>query len=1012
MWTLALVGLLVLPQNPQDLPKPNTTFVEGYLAQAHDHASKGELDAALASVQRALERDDRYLPALRLQAEIAERKDDKDTAVHSLHRWIDVAKAQKKAATVQESSEVLEHLLELDPEAKVWDRLQDEYVRNLLDIGKAYQRRKDWLGSLDLYRHVIQVEPEHDGARGAIDNIRRTGGSSVAIEDVYAGGDPTAGMSTEQIEKMDKAHLDWKNAYKDDSDNYAYRTNAGFLVLKTSAIAMEQMNGFYRKFFHFKEDGGKTPKIEIRIFKSRDEYLDLGASPVKWSAGHFIGSAVETYVGGVSGKESIRDMYRTLFHEAAHHFVSMTGPLVPGWLNEAYASFFEGCVIMSNGSVKWNEVPPHRLFPLASRLEKGFMSAADEAREDANGEWQTPETAPPFGMVITGRYQWGPPWYAPTWGVVYFLYNYRDEHGRPVYRDGLHAYYESFKRGQPQDPIAHFEETVLQPAKLSKIRTVAELNDVWKAWILRLRDRLTGAEKQGDELIRFADAALERGEKDVALEFLEEQRDRTPEAPELLWKIAGLLEQVKKPAEAAARYREFKRVMELSGNVEDERLKKAAAKIDQLDPLSRRYLATKSLLAEKGLQLARSYEERGFPTMALEIARRMSGSFSIPEALEYYAELAERTGKSLARWRVAYNERDLQGWSGEAESYQAYGAMIRAGVKDDGSGQMMTNQLTADVTFDADFSLEAEMRIEGDSDGGFKGRLMGLCFGQKGAQDYHAVMLHPKGFMDIATNAGGVWTIHDHRSVGVGGDWHTLRIDVTGNNLDVYLDGLYARSLDFVNPGVVRGAFGLICGPGEAAFRNIRLLGRDPFDPAARIERELAMKRVREDASQRQAGTFAGFVPPEIEDADWRQGEPTTLAGLRGKPVLLAFWSPRADAVIPCTQFIEHLAERGTAAGLETIVLCSSGTTAEALDAYLQEHPMAKARIGIDANGTIFDAYFVKAGFHGLPRVLLIDGEGKVTFEGDPGLTSGRGWQPGDEPTFVEAAFRKLIGGE
>ena len=63
-------------------------------------------------------------------------------------------------------------------------------------------------------------------------------------------------------------------------------------------------------------------------------------------------------VGGVSGNDGIRSMYQTLFHEAAHQFVSLTGPFVPGWLNEAYASFFKGCVIRSNGTVKWNRAPP------------------------------------------------------------------------------------------------------------------------------------------------------------------------------------------------------------------------------------------------------------------------------------------------------------------------------------------------------------------------------------------------------------------------------------------------------------------------------------------------------------------------------------------------------------------------------------------------------------------------------------------------------------------------------
>src|SRR5262249_24888148 len=153
-------------------------------------------------------------------------------------------------------------------------------------------------------------------------------------------------------------------------------------------------------------------------------------------------------------------------------------------------------------------------------------------------------------------------------------------------------------------------------------------------------------------------------------------------------------------------------------------------------------------------------------------------------------------------------------------------------------------------------------------------------------------LLHPKGFMDISSNRGGTWTVHDHRTVPVGASWHTLRIDVTDNNLDVYYDGLYVRSRLFPNAAAVRGAFGLICGPGDATFRNIRVLARDPFDPAARVERALAMKKVLADPQKRQPGSFAGLPPPELGELLWLQGDAATLADLRGRPVVLAFWSP------------------------------------------------------------------------------------------------------------------------
>ena len=1014
-WALLPALLAALPLVGQaPAAEAPTGFVAAYLDEARGRLAAGDLAGARLAAERALERDLDSGAALQLLAEIARRQGDLDVAVHALHRWLDVDAWRNRNKPGPERAATLAALTPLDAEALAWSLLQAEYAKGLLELGKEYRRKKDLLGALDVYHHLLGVAADHPEAVAAIREIRSKGGREVAVEDVYAGTDPTGGVGEDELAAMDRAHADWTAAYTDESENYRYRTNAGLLVLKTSRIAMEQMNQFYRRFFRFMEDGGNTPKIEIRIFKSRDEYLKLGQGPpVEWSAGHFVGSAVETYAGGVSGKESVRAMYGTLFHEAAHQFVSLTGPMVPGWLNEAFASFFEGCVILSNGTVKWNRVPAGRLFPLAARLERGWMRSLDEAAPAGGDPSGEPERAPTFRMVVEGGYPWGPPWYAPTWGVVYFLYNFRAADGQLVYRDALHAYYQSFKRGQPKDPALHFETVVLAGAPASPAKTLAELDPIWKAWILRLRDVETGAVELGDELVQWAKAATARGQAALAIEFLEEARERSPADAEVLWLLAGAMEKDRKRAsETAARLREFRRALAAQGKEADPRHAEAQKRIDRIDPLVARYRKLKQAVAEKGLALARGYEARKLPTMALEIARRMTASYSVPEAMAYYAELAARTGRSLARWRVAYDERSLAGWSGGDGAFQAYGKVLRAAVAREGE-RMVTRELTADVTFDADFSLSAEVQVPEDPQkpGAWKGELAGLCFGRKGDQRYHAVLLHPKGYLDISTNQGGVWETHDHRSLPVGGAWHELRIDVTGRQLDVYFDGLFVRSLEFPDPSVVRGAFGLLCGPGEAQFRNVRILGRDPFDPAARIERELGMQRVLADASKRTPGTFTGFVPPALAGLQFVQGEPQQLDALRGRPVMLMFWTPAQERVIPCASWLGAAIERGAARGLTTIVVCDPGTKAAELAACLAEKPLPGAHVAIDGEGRTYDAYFVKAGFFGLPRALLIDRKGIVTFEGDPGLRRGEEWRPSDGPTYVDGPLDKLLGG-
>jgi len=206
------------------------------------------------------------------------------------------------------------------------------------------------------------------------------------------------------------------------------------------------------------------------------------------------------------------------------------------------------------------------------------------------------------------------------------------------------------------------------------------------------------------------------------------------------------------------------------------------------------------------------------------------------------------------------------------------------------------------------------------------------------------------------------------------------------------------------------GGFGLITGQGEARYADIRLLARDSFDPAAAIERELALARIAADPALRQPGTFAGVAPPPLSAATWLQGEPTTLAAQHGHPVMLVFWSPAQDKVIKTADYYAHLA-KAHAGELGVIVMCDSGTREPEARSYLAEHPIPGARIAIDQGSETFESYYVKPGHHGMPRIILIDAGGIVQFEGDPGLRSGSGWQPGVR-TYLDDPLERLLAGD
>ena len=1002
--TLLFLGLFVAASSWGRASLAQNPNVLTYVAAAKDKLAKQDHEGAMAAIEEALDRDALHLEANEVASQVASALADEDAATWFLHKLVDLA--ERSGQHKQLATRARAELATRDPLAKDWDALQDKWLRSLLALALEQEKKGRMHAALALFAKARSLAPFDPRPEAGSERVRKTGGADVAVADVYAGGDPDFGQSPLWIAENDKKHSEWPLAWAKETENYRYRTNAGFRVLETAAIAMESVNRFYRRFFRFKDDGGKIAKIEIRIFKSRDEYLELGRNPVEWSAGHFIGDAVETYVGGVSGNDSIRQMYGTLFHEAAHHFVSLTSPRCPGWLNEAFASFFEGCEILSNGTVRWNRVPAHRLFPLATRLERGWMASPTEGiAADGTGE---PDKAPTVRMIVEARYRWGPPWYAPTWGLVYFLHNFRDERGRLVWRQALQDFYASFKGKQPQDVVAHFESVVLA-VKGSPVAKIDALDAVWKQWLLELRDFQRGKSAQAKSLVELADLLLADKDEESAMEALEDAYLSQPNDIEVLWRLALLCERRKNNDRASALLRDFIHECEQQSKAKDPRFVPAGEKLERLDPLLRKLAQLEREVLGKGLTLARAYRDAKRPLMAMTIAQRLGSQFASAEVEDLYRELATTSSRSLVRWQFAYNEATLDGWSVESNGeYQAYGNEIRALVpkpkdRELGPGQFVTNALTADVAFESDFSFEAEVEIvPGQLE------LAGLCFGRKDANDFLAVLLHPKGFLDLAACHGASWEVLDHRQVPLKAGWHTLRIDVAGKTLDFWFDGKWMRAYDFPNEAVLRGAFGLVTGQGTARYRKLRMRTRDPLDMSARIERELLMKKVATDSSMRAGFSFAGFTPPELASARVVRGEALKVSD-PGHVTVLLFWSRAQEKVMPTLDFAKHLAKTYVPRGVRVVLVAGDRIDAGSLNSLLGETP-AGMRAVVDEGGSLFRAYGIQRGHFGLPRAVVIDVDTHVVYEGDLGVKSGEGWQPG-AATYLDEPLEKLVVG-
>jgi hypothetical protein len=123
----------------------------------------------------------------------------------------------------------------------------------------------------------------------------------------------------------------------------------------------------------------------------------------------------------------------------------------------------------------------------------------------------------------------------------------------------------------------------------------------------------------------------------------------------------------------------------------------------------------------------------------------------------------------------------------------------------------------------------------------------------------------------------------------------------------------------------------------------------------------------------------------------------------------LIFWAPFQDKVIPTADYYAWLAKQWSELGVRMVAVTSSQHSPEEVRNYLVEHPMPGVSLAMDSSFRTYNDYNLSTTGYGLPRILLLDVDGKVTWEGDPGLLRGRGWAEGDGQTFFDGAISNLV---
>ncbi len=992
----------------------------------------GDLDLARRSIDSALERDPKGPEAWALRARWAEATGDRDDFVYSLHTELRLRIAQK--APKSEIAAVRKRLEAADPRAAELFTLRDGFVKKLVPLAERYEKEGRPHSAIRVHQQILALDPERTESHAAIEKISSAPDPSLA--ETAKPRDLLADVSVEWMKEHDAKHKTWKDRAKLERENYVTVTDAGYEVLVRAGEAMEQMNAFYRQFFRYgtKEDKRSVSRIELRIFKDRDEYLKLGSGPpADWSGGQFTGGAVETYVG----PGGFEQMVGTLFHEAAHQFVSLATS-ASGWLNEGLASFFEGTRILANGTVIMNLPANHRLFPLVERMERGWMSSATDGIDPRNPSGSEPEKAPTFQIVLENRYQWGPPWYAPTWGVVYFLYNYQDPvDGRFVYRQAFREFIDSSGGRMGEGAVENFEKVVLDnPSKrtpgvdfaaagdaVKLPKKMTELDAVWKEWLTKLRDEQAGRLVVERPYLEWARHAITRKDWTDATEHLEKGIVATPFDVELLVAFADhLAGREKDPDRATKLVLRALQIVEskAGGTIDEKKVKELERLLAKWDP--KRDTLTKVIdeTVKSARKLVEAYLADDLGLMTMDLSWRLGVALDAPDLLEVYADAARKTRKSIAIWKLAYNERDLEGWAAAGTSvFEPYGTILRGKLGEYVQGQWDYQFLTLDTVTSGDFSMQAEVSSRVGENA-----FCGLVFGRKDAQSFHAVVFFPgaeagegvtvSGSIDLTSFYGSdAFKVWRHAPVrDAEREWHEMRLDVSGTFVDVWVDGEHLATQEFPSLDVLRGSFGLIMGPGSARFRNVRYLAREARDPAALIEREIRLSDARAKSPDGRLGdSYIGVVPPFPEVGAWVQGERAGWDDFGPVPTLLVFWSETQNERIPIDAWLRHLAEQHADAGLE-FVCVTEPRDSESVAKYLEAHPLPGA-VGTDYLGQFEGGIGRTLAKYAIdrfqyPRLLLLDVDHKVVWEGDPGIEVGKTWRPGAD-TYLEKPLEDLI---
>jgi len=697
-------------------------------------APAGPLDRDLEEVEKDLERrpDD---PALLIEAADAAFAEDDDDAALWYAELARMATEEGKATkAIDKTIQGLRGDIGVD--LPPLGTAVDEYAKSIFQFAKLCSAAKLYANSADTLGSLVGT-PYEDEALSRLDKLFK---SKKAIGAMLEAGVPVkvntgSRRGAKEIARIDKKHSDWENAYEAKGKYYTIRTNMGVVWAETFLGAMEQMNLFYRKTFDYKASGGSMRRCDVQIWKTREEFIAFNPDTGENVAGFYSPSdnAVSTYDPRTAEwpmQQPIEDLWSTLYHEASHQFTHMVWKtLIPTWLNEGTASYFEGAALLPGGFVETNRIPESRLGGVVH-----YIGGGDPANPRAVDALEAPIGAPKLWDVVTyfapGSYEGE--YYPFGWAMVYFCMNYENDESErvytPVYRSFMRSYTDS---GEERNVGKRFKQYFVTDAKLPGVDSYEDLEKRWKTWILDLSRIEFGGPEQCDVLIARARKQLENGKKAYAVDSLRWALRKRVDDPGALRLLGDTLASMKpKGKESKKKYKDgalfaYRKLVTVARAQRDpsqplknydgtaaEALEAGIAGIDDINPSLSQMLAKQyDDFIDGAVAEADAWVEAEYPRVGLQVlamANVVAGGEG--RLLKRADEVREETGVDVRRTRRMPITPKLEEWETSGGGWVAI-------LDEDGTtGLHRTSDKTGDATLMLDppatFLYEVDIVLE------------------------------------------------------------------------------------------------------------------------------------------------------------------------------------------------------------------------------------------------------------------------------------------------------------